>query len=61
MFLDFVHRLMFLKTHRFGNWICFHPQVKIMGPLVTGPVIEQVVPLFYLGTERDPVSEMMCF
>jgi hypothetical protein len=26
--LDLVHRLMFLKTQRFGNWICFHLQVK---------------------------------
>jgi hypothetical protein len=27
---DFFHRPVFLgvETRRFGNWICFHPQVK---------------------------------
>jgi hypothetical protein len=27
-FLDFIHRPMFEGTRRFGNWICFLPQVK---------------------------------
>jgi hypothetical protein len=27
-FLDFIHRTVFEGTRRFGNWICFHPQVK---------------------------------
>jgi hypothetical protein len=27
-FLDFIHRLVFEGTRRFGNWICFRPQVK---------------------------------
>jgi hypothetical protein len=27
-FLDFIHRPVFEGTRRFGNWICFHPQVK---------------------------------
>jgi hypothetical protein len=28
LFLDFIHRLMFLKTQRVGNCICFRHQVK---------------------------------
>jgi hypothetical protein len=47
-FLDFFHRPVFQKTRRFGNWICFRPQVKVgektptqLGPLVrANPVIE---------------------
>jgi hypothetical protein len=27
MFLDFVHRLFLKKIQRFGNWICFRPQI----------------------------------
>jgi hypothetical protein len=27
-FLDFIHRLVFEGTRRFGNLICFRPQVK---------------------------------
>jgi hypothetical protein len=27
-FLDFIHRPVFEGTRRFGNWICFRPQVK---------------------------------
>jgi hypothetical protein len=27
-FLDFIHRPVFEETRRFGNWICFRPQVK---------------------------------
>jgi hypothetical protein len=32
-FLDFCHRPMYLgvETRRFGNWICFRPQVKREG------------------------------
>jgi hypothetical protein len=26
--MDFIHRLVFEGTRRFGNWICFRPQVK---------------------------------
>jgi hypothetical protein len=40
IFLDFFHRHVFQKTRRFGNWICFRPQVKVgekthtqLGPL----------------------------
>jgi hypothetical protein len=48
IFLDFFHRPVFQKTWRFGNWICFHPQVKVgektptqLGPLErANPVIE---------------------
>jgi hypothetical protein len=29
IFLDFFHRPIFQKTQRFGNWICFRPQVKV--------------------------------
>jgi hypothetical protein len=29
IFLDFFHRPVFQKTRRFGNWICFRPQVKV--------------------------------
>jgi hypothetical protein len=28
VFLDFIHRPAFEGTRRFGNWICFRPQVK---------------------------------
>jgi hypothetical protein len=37
-FLDFVHPVI-LRTQRFGNWVCFHPEVKgwetyiLLGPL----------------------------
>jgi hypothetical protein len=27
-FLDLIHRPAFEGTRRFGNWICFRPQVK---------------------------------
>jgi hypothetical protein len=27
-FLDFIHHQVFEGTRHFGNWICFHPQVK---------------------------------
>jgi hypothetical protein len=30
IFLDFFHRPVFQKTRRFGNWICFRPQVKVV-------------------------------
>jgi hypothetical protein len=42
-FLDIFHRPVFQKTRRFGNWICFRPQVKVeektptqLGPLERG-------------------------
>jgi hypothetical protein len=27
-FLDFIHRPVFERTRRFGNWICFRPQLN---------------------------------
>jgi hypothetical protein len=40
IFLDFFHRLVFQKTRRFGNWICFHHQVKVgeKTPTQLGPL-----------------------
>jgi hypothetical protein len=38
MILDFVHRLMFLKTPGSGNWICFRNHFKIMSPTLLGPL-----------------------
>jgi hypothetical protein len=32
-FLDFIHRPVFGGTLRFGNWICFRPQVTIVTTL----------------------------
>jgi hypothetical protein len=29
-FSNFFHRLVFQRTRRFGNWICFCPQVKVL-------------------------------
>jgi hypothetical protein len=29
IFLDFFHHPVFQKTRRFGNWICFRPQVNV--------------------------------
>jgi hypothetical protein len=49
IFLDFFHHPVFQKTQRFGNWICFSPQVKVSSP---PPSPED-------GT--DPVSETSCF
>jgi hypothetical protein len=48
IFLNLFHCPVFQKTRHFGNWICFHPQVKVgekistqLGPVQsTGPVIE---------------------
>jgi hypothetical protein len=46
--MDFFHRPVFQKTRRFGNWICFRPQMKVgekdtysVGPLrESNPVIQ---------------------
>jgi hypothetical protein len=40
IFLDFSHRPVFQKTRRFGNWICFRPQVKVgeKTPTQLGPL-----------------------
>jgi hypothetical protein len=40
IFLDFFHRPVFQKTRRFGNWICFRPQVKVgeKTPTQLGPL-----------------------
>jgi hypothetical protein len=75
-FLDFIHRPVFEGTRRFGNWICFRPQVKggrkktptQLGPLQRanlnhwkGPNwVGVFFPPFYLRTETDPVSETSC-
>jgi hypothetical protein len=39
-FLDFFHCLVFLRTRRLGNWICFRPQVKVgeKTPTQLGPL-----------------------
>jgi hypothetical protein len=38
--MDFFHRPVFLKTRRFGHWICFRPQVKVgkKTPTQLGPL-----------------------
>jgi hypothetical protein len=39
-FLDFIHRLVFLRTQRFGNLICFRPQMKVWeAPTFSGPLV----------------------
>jgi hypothetical protein len=40
IFLDFFNRPVFKKTRRFGNWICFRPQVKLgeKTPTQLGPL-----------------------
>jgi hypothetical protein len=40
IFLDFFSRPVFKKTRRFGNWICFRPQVKVgeKTPTQLGPL-----------------------
>jgi hypothetical protein len=39
-FLDFFHCPVSQKTQRFGNWICFRPQVKVgeKTPTQSGPL-----------------------
>jgi hypothetical protein len=61
IFLDFFHRPVFQKTRRFGNWICFRPQVKVgeKTPTQLGPL--ERANLNHLRTETDPVSETSCF
>jgi hypothetical protein len=44
-FLDFIHRPVFEGTRRFGNWICFRPQVKRGG----GEDTYSVAPPFLLA------------
>jgi hypothetical protein len=34
MFMDFAHLSVFFLTQRFGNWMCFHLQVKGRWPLL---------------------------
>jgi hypothetical protein len=60
-FLDSIHRPVFEKTRRFGNSICFRPQVKWgkKTPTQLGP-LERNNPPFYLRTETDGVSETSC-
>jgi len=61
--LDFVYSPVFLKTQRFGNWICFSRQVwdrrQLLWwvrqkelPSITGP---------HLKTETEPVSITLFF
>jgi hypothetical protein len=57
------------KTRRFGNWMCFRPQVRgdtysvgsqwLRLALFKGPKRVGVSP--HLRTETDPVSDMSCF
>jgi hypothetical protein len=63
IFLDFFNRPVFQKTRRFGNWICFRPQVKVgeKTPTQLGPLERANLNHFYLRTETDPVSETSCF
>jgi hypothetical protein len=64
-FLDFFHPV-FQKTRRFGNWICFHPQVKVgvqwlRLALSKGPNwVGVLFPTFTWG-RKHPVSETSCF
>jgi hypothetical protein len=53
IFLDF-SIVLYLKIRRFGNWICFRPQVKVgeKTPAQLGPLERELT---------DPVSEMSCF
>jgi hypothetical protein len=55
-FLDVFHRPVFQKTRRFGNWICFRPQVNVGAQLS-----RYLLPHLHLRTETDPVSEASCF
>jgi hypothetical protein len=49
--LEFFHRPVFLgvETRRFGNWICFRPQVKVR-PLISITVILFTLLFIYLMT-----------
>jgi hypothetical protein len=57
-FWTFFHRLVFYRTRRFGNWICFRPQVKVGEKTFTqlGHLERANLNL----TETDPVSETSC-
>jgi hypothetical protein len=62
IFLDFFHRPLFKKTLRFGNWICFRPQVKVgeKTPTQLGPLERELISI--TGPMRKhPVSETSCF
>jgi hypothetical protein len=75
VFLDFFHHLVFYRTRRFGNWICFRPQVKVgektstqLGPLeranlkffLMGQLSRCLLPHLHLRTKKNPVSETSC-
>jgi hypothetical protein len=57
--LDFVHRLMFLKTHRLGKWIWKVQRLSLALTRRSNRVGDPL--LFYVRTETDPVSEKLCF
>jgi hypothetical protein len=70
------HRLVFYRTRRFGNGICFRPQVKVgqktptqLGPLeranlnhwwLRAQMSRCLLPHLHLRTDTDPVSETSC-
>jgi hypothetical protein len=57
--LDFCHRPVIFEnreTQRFGNWICFRPQVSVGDTKGSNTV--RVPP--HLRTETYPVSETLC-
>jgi hypothetical protein len=66
-FLDFFHRPVFQKTRRFGNLICFRPQVKVgektptqVGPLERANLNHWTIVVFF-GIQDDGKSpEKFC-
>jgi hypothetical protein len=59
IFLDFFHRPVFQKkkTRRFGNWICFRPQVKVgRRHLLSWAPYRELISI-----TGPPVSETSCF
>jgi hypothetical protein len=57
IFLDFFHRPVLQKTRRFGNWICFRPQVKVGEKTLTqlGPLERANLNLFPMSI--NPISK----
>jgi hypothetical protein len=48
------------KARRFGNWICFRPQVR-GGEIPTLLSLLERTNLNHLRTETDSLSETLCF
>jgi hypothetical protein len=69
--LDFSHRPVFLgvETRRFGNWICFHPQVKgekiptHLGPLERANLNHWTTTVRFKGPNYcdSPISKVLHF